>query len=303
MFIWLAAWTILSRGFLTLYVVPHLALGGELSKDQHERSQLFSANTVISYVSGAAFGFIAWTFFFADERVRKSDGLMIPGHLDAAAYGPLIFTACAMIIVAIWFCAVGTYKHVEHLSQATPDLQRLTPAHLLRTILSTFKNRNYVIILIGYFFYMIASGIYDTLNVFINTYFWELPAEHIRWLGLIGAPGAMAGALCSPILMRRFDRKPVMLAALAGTVLFAQLVVNLRLVGWLPENHDPALLPYLLANAAGFTFSLGVGTVAVMSMIGDIIDENELTTGQRQEGLFYSARACARPCEVHNPNR
>ena len=26
-------------------------------------------------------------------------------------------------------------------------------------------------------------------------------------------------------------------------------------------------------------------------MLGDIIDENELVTGERQEGLFYSARA------------
>ena len=101
----------------------------------------------------------------------------------------------------------------------------------------------------------------------------------------------MSGALLSPIFMRRFDRKPVMLAALAGTTLFAQLVVNLRLLGWMPENQDPLLLPYLLANAAGFTFTLGVGTVAMMSMIGDIIDVNELSTGKREEGLYYSARA------------
>ena len=51
------------------------------------------------------------------------------------------------------------------------------------------------------------------------------------------------------------------------------------------------LLPSLLANAAGFSFSIGVCTVAIMSMIGDIIDENELITGLREEGLFYSARA------------
>ncbi len=44
-------------------------------------------------------------------------------------------------------------------------------------------------------------------------------------------------------------------------------------------------------NAAGFALSLGVGTVAILSMIGDIIDDNELQTGKRQEGLFYSARA------------
>lgn len=42
LFGWLALWTILSRAFLTLYAVPHAALGGELSDKPHERSQLFS---------------------------------------------------------------------------------------------------------------------------------------------------------------------------------------------------------------------------------------------------------------------
>lgn len=291
LFVWLATWTIASRAFLTLYSVPHLALGGELSKDQHERSQLFSANTVFGYVSGASFGFIAWSYYFAGERVRASDGQLVPGHLDAAAYGPLILMACAVIVIGIWFCAAGTIKHLARLSEADDVQERLTPLHFLREIMSTLRNRNYIVILVGYFFFMIASGIYDTLNVFINTYFWELQPEQIRWLGLIGAPSAMAGALASPILMRRFDRKPVMLCALAGTTLFAQLVVNLRLIGWMPPNGDDLLLPFLLANASGFTFTLGIGSVAIMSMIGDIIDQNELTSGRRQEGLFYSARA------------
>lgn len=82
-----------------------------------------------------------------------------------------------------------------------------------------------------------------------------------------------------------------MLAALAGVALFAQLVVNLRLLGWMPENGDPMLMPVLLANAAGFFFAIGVGIVAIMSMIGDVVDENEMLTGMREEGLYYSARA------------
>ena len=59
----------------------------------------------------------------------------------------------------------------------------------------------------------------------------------------------------------------------------------------MPENGDFYLLPLLLLNAAGFTFSIGMGSVAIMSMIGDIVDENELLCGERQEGLFFSARA------------
>ncbi|MEH6558838.1 MAG: MFS transporter [Oceanicoccus sp.] len=291
LFIWLAAWTILSRGFLTLYSVPHLALGGELSKDQHQRSQLFSANTVVGYVAGASFAFILWSYFFAGERIRESDGQLVPGHLDAAAYGPVILLACALIIVAIWASAAGTYKYLPLLSQPKADGQQLSLQMFLHKILSTMKNRNYVILIAGFFFLMLASGIYDTLIVFINTYFWELKPEQIRWLGLVAAPGAMIGALSAPFLMRRFDRKPVMLAALAGAALFAQLVVNARLLGFMPANHDPQLLPLLLANTACFTLSLGLGSVAVMSMIGDLIDENELHGGQRQEGLYYSARA------------
>lgn len=291
LFLWLAAWTILGRAFLTLYSVPHLALGGELSKNQFQRSQLFSANTAIAYISGASFAFIAWAGFFAGERIRASDGAVVPAQLAAEAYGPLIMTACAVILIAIWACAAGTSRHIPNLTSAQRTENRLTLKHFFAQIFSTLKNPNYRIILLGFFFFMIASGIYDTLNVFINTYFWQLPSEKIAWLGLIAAPSAALGALLSPILMRRFDRKPIMLTALAGTALFAQLVVNLRLMGLLPENHDPQLMYYLLANAAGFTFSLGLGTVAVLSMIGDIVDDNELAKGVREEGLFYSARA------------
>lgn len=291
LFAWLAIWTILSRAFLTLYSVPHLALGGELSSNQLQRSQLFSANTVISYVSGASFAFVAWSYFFAGERVRESDGQLVPGHLDAAAYGPLVFAACALIIVAIWVCAMGTYRHVAHMSKAPPTPEGMTIKRLLKQILRTLENRNYIMLIIGYFFFMITSGVYDTFIVFINTYYWELAPAEIRWLGLIAAPGAMLGALSSPVLMKRFDRKPVMLVALGGVALFAQLVVDLRLLGWMPANGDPMLLPLLLANAGAFYFCIGVGIVAIMSMIGDVVDENEMLTGQREEGLYYSARA------------
>ena len=82
-----------------------------------------------------------------------------------------------------------------------------------------------------------------------------------------------------------------MMTSLIGTVILAQLMVYLRLLGFMFENGNPALLPLLLANRAGFSFSLGVGVVVILSMIGDVIDDNELETGKREEGLFYSTRA------------
>ena len=291
LFIWLSAWTIISRAILTLFNVPHLALGGELSKDQHERSQLFSANTIFGLASGAGFATLAYAFFFPDEVIRASDGAVVPGQLAAESYGPLILTACALVIITIWTCAAGTAKEIPYLSKAEQQANRLKFVEFLREITSTFKNRSYLVLLVGYFFFMIASGIYDTLNIHIATYFWELKPSEIKLFPMVGLFAGIAGALLSPILMRLFDRKPVMLVSLGITTICAQLVVTLRLFGLMPENGDPLLLPLLLLNAAGFTFSIGMGSVAIMSMIGDIVDENELLTGERQEGLFYSARA------------
>ena len=291
LFAWLSATTIASRAFLTLYQIPHLALGAELSKDQFERSKLFSTNQIIGVIAGASVGFIAWSFFLAGERVRATDGQLVPGQLDPAAYTPMVLCACAAVVIAIWTCAACTYKHVPRLIQAQPSAENLSPLYFLRAVLSTFRNRNYVVLMVGFFFFMIASGIFDTLTMFINTYFWELKPEEIRWFGLTTGPMGALGAILSPYLMRRFDRKPVVLGALAAMILFAQLPVTARLLDLMPANRDPLLLPLLLANAGGFLLTIGVFGVAVLGMIGDIIDENEYVTGLRQEGLYYSARA------------
>lgn len=289
LFLWLAVWTVLSRAFVTLFNVPHLALGAELSKHHHERSQLFSANAMFTYIAGSGFGFFAWTMF-QGERVRASDGALVPGQLDPAAYVPIVLTVCAVILITIFICALGTQDYGRSLTQMHASKPRFSILFFLKSLFRTLKNYNNLILLGGYFFFMIASGIYDKMNVFIQTYLWQLEPNQIRLFPLVGVAAGLSGALLAPWLMKKFDRKPVMLCSLFGIGLFAQLVVNLRLLGILPENGDPYLLPSLLANAAGFALSISICAVAIMSMIGDIIDENELVTGLREEGLFYSAR-------------
>ena len=52
--------------------------------------------------------------------------------------------------------------------------------------------------------------------------------------------------------------------------IFAQLVIDLPPLGLMPANHDDNLLPILVANAGGFAFTIGVGGVAIVGMIGDL---------------------------------
>jgi len=62
-------------------------------------------------------------------------------------------------------------------------------------------------------------------------------------------------------------------------------------VGFFPENGSVYLLPALIFNSFCFATAIGSGAVAMPAMLGDIVDQHELETGHREEGLFYSARA------------
>lgn len=289
LFAWLLLWTTLSRFCVTLYNIPHLALGGEIVRSPRERSSLFSINAIIGYASGALFGFVAWSYF--DGKTTSIDGTEIPGQLIATHYGPLSIAVAAAILIFLSLCAVGTFARGRQLSEPAANAPPASLLYFLRKIFSTFRNYNYLFLLIGFFFFMISSGLYETFNVFVYTYFWELPAESIRWLALAALPGVVLGASSAPVLMARWDRKPVLLTAIVGLGVFSQLPIDLRLLGWFPSNDSDVLLPLLLANSLVFATCLGIGGVAVLTMIGDIIDENELFTGEREEGLFYSARA------------
>ena len=52
LFIWLTATTVLLRAFKTLFVVPHNAMGAELTDDYHERTSVFGYNTVTGMLGG-----------------------------------------------------------------------------------------------------------------------------------------------------------------------------------------------------------------------------------------------------------
>jgi len=122
---WLAIWTIVSRLCLTLDTIPHLALGGELVRDQHGRSQLFSINAILGYTTGALFTFIAWPIFLSGETIG-ADGAVVPNHLKAASYGPLSFLAGAAVFISVSLRAAGTFSRVKFLSHAPANAERLS---------------------------------------------------------------------------------------------------------------------------------------------------------------------------------
>ena len=75
LFAWLLGFAILTRAAMTLYHVPHLALGAELTQDFEERTSIVAYRQAFGYLGGLTAAILAFGYFMSDAH---------GGRLDAA---------------------------------------------------------------------------------------------------------------------------------------------------------------------------------------------------------------------------
>ena len=285
LFLWLTTLVVTMRSSMTLFHVPHLAMGAELSSDFAERTRVMAMNTLFGFMAGAAAFFIAYSYFFASTP-EFSNGLLNP-----AAY-PVFATSAAFVGgAAMLTSALLTLKLVRHLPQPPADIPRLTLMEFLKDSRDALANRNYLFLLIGYVLLSATLGTRETIALHVNTYFWELVPSQIRFFALTGLIAPIVGFLVTARLHERFDKKPTIIAGVFLLCVFAAGPVVLRVLGLFPSNESAALFPTLIVFAVLALTAGVILLISVMSALADIADEHELATGRRQEGIFYASRS------------
>ena len=94
-------------------------------------------------------------------------------------------------------------------------------------------------------------------------------------------------------LGRRWQKQQLLTFAVAGLFINTAWFVPGRLLGFLPENGTSILFALVFFQSLVGTGLTIVRTVNLHSIMADIADENELQTGRRQEGVFFSASTFA----------
>jgi len=80
-----------------------------------------------------------------------------------------------------------------------------------------------------------------------------------------------------------------MLLTFSMSLLVGVLPVGLRLADVLPPNGSPVILPLLIIDAVLGVTLVVVGLILITSMMADIVEQVQVKTGRRSEGLLYSA--------------
>jgi Na+/melibiose symporter-like transporter len=280
LFLWFTVFATLHRQALTLYQVPHLALGAELSHDYHERSAVMAYATLFGVVGGAGAYFFGWTWF---KHVQG-------GALVRDGYPGLGLCVGGIAAVAILVSAFFTRDQIPRLVQPAQTVERHTVGDMFKEIRGCLANYNYRVMLLGLIFVSATTGTRETVSPYTSLFFWELPADKIRVFGLASPPGFIIAFFLTVWLHKRFDKRATIIFSLILMAAAGFLPVPLRLMGLMPANNTPGLVGALFL--AVFVFYLGVAvlTISALSALADIADEHELNSGRRQEGVFFAAR-------------
>ena len=280
LFAWLTVFAILTRAAMTLYHVPHLALGAEMTENFSERTRIVAYRQFFSAAGTAAAWIIGLTWFFADAK-----------GLAAENYPPYAVTLAVLMVVTIWYSAYGTQKEVPFLVKPTPRPKSNPARRLFLDLSEGFRNRSFTWLFGGV---LVISSWSESTTFWISTCsgtsgIWSPARCCCCKMAVI--LGMLIGAFLTAPLIRRTDKR---FGVLLGTVVWSicQVVpVVMRLVDALPANGTEELVWTL----AGFKFIQGLimqqALVAFGSMMADVADEHELTTGVRQEGVFFGAIA------------
>lgn len=286
LFVWLIIFTNLTRTSMSLYHVPHIAMGAELTDDFKERSSVVGFRTFFGTFGALIAVFAGFRIFF------KSSPEFANGQLDASAYAPFALFISLLMAITIFWSAWGTRSAIPFLPKPEQDQTSSLTAIVGRVFVdvkAALRCGSFRWLFAGVLIVFIMVGVDGALNIYVYTYFWELTPGDISFLVLAYPIGVMLGAFVAPVLHDKYGKKAGLLFGTGSWAFWQILPILLRLTGYFPENSSELLLPYLIIIRLIQGASTVQANVAYGSMVADVVDEHEFETHQRQEGIFFAA--------------
>lgn len=287
LFIWLTTFSVLVRVALTFFIVPHMSLGAELTTDYKERTSVTSYRIMFAaFVMPVILIFGLTTFFAPTEEYSY-------GLFNKEAYPRFAFFCGVLMILTILLSTYGTKHVIPNLPQVSKNQEKMTTSQLFQSLMEAFKMRSYSTLIGFTMLTYVGLGIGIIFTTYFTTYYFELTETELAALPIGSAVGGVLALFIAPAIGEKLDKKwGTMLSAILFGVFFT-LPFNLRILGMFPENGTPALMPtYIFFLVFAYLF-LWVALSLANSMMADVVDEYELKSGTRQEGLFFSTMSFA----------
>ncbi len=263
---WMAFGVIGFYSAMTIFIVPHMSLGAELTLNYHERSRLYGLRHA-TYTLGSIIALASMQLLINAEQ--KGEAAV---RLTAFQLSTLAAVATAALIL---------YAVVK-LRERT-DFQGRINQSPLGAFKDVWQNPHARLVLVVSFIENMGSAVIGLLTLYIAQYVVGAPQLAPLIILSYMIPSSMSVPLWVP-LSRRFGKIRLWV--------FSMLLTGLSFGGMfvLPflESIEARITTiFVLAAFAGLAAGCG-GTIAP-SVQSDIIDYDEYKTGERKEGSYFAA--------------
>jgi Na+/melibiose symporter-like transporter len=273
---------ILVRTLITVYEIPSSSLVAEMSDDYDERTSMLSYRYFFGWTGGTLMGAFATIFILVPTATVQNGMFNVEGHGQVGAI------AAISIFLAIMISAAGTHKMIPDL-KSPPPARKLSLMLIYREVFETLASRSFLALFLAALFGAVASGVSTTLSFYFSTFFWGFSTEQIGLISLSVVISALMAFFISPAISRRLGKKrgAITIGLMAFTV--APAPILLRLLGLMPQNSDPMLFPLVLSIIVVDVALIIAYQTLSSSMIADLVEEAEIKTQRRSEGVFFAS--------------
>ncbi|MFT5209788.1 MAG: GPH family glycoside/pentoside/hexuronide:cation symporter [Flavobacterium sp.] len=273
---------ILIRTAVTLVEVPSVALLPDLVKDYDERNKWLTLRHAFGWYGGNGIHVINMGIWVGAYGVAVQTGYSTYGIV-----GALIIAASILI------SSLGTQKVAAAMPQPSEPFRFREIWHEIKQIAQSVKNANFFWLFLYSLFVGAASGMSTALYLYNVTYFFTFTGAQIAVTGLFVFASPAIAYFLAPALGSAMGKKRAAVSALLVAIFLYPVPYLLTLIGFWPEAGSwNSLICYsffVMTEVVGFI----VGGVMLDSMMADVVEDSEVQTSRRSEGLFYAARSFA----------
>jgi Na+/melibiose symporter-like transporter len=280
LFFYLIVTAILARTSLSFFEIPSTALSAELVNGYESRTRLISMRALFQWYGSLLMTLATFYIFFKTDAAHPAAQLSRSGYVD---YG---LASCVVIFVVIMASAIGTHDQIPYLR--TPKRRSLTLPRLFQEMAETLNNRSFASAIFAGIADSMGYGLSVSLSLYFNTYFWSLNPRQISLFVFSQLISSIIAVMIATPIAQRFGKRNGAILIKIGGLLIGISPILLRLLGVFPANGSPILLPWLVANNLVAVTLASVAAILGSAMIADVVEDSELKTGRRSEGLLFA---------------
>ena len=249
--------------------IPYGSMASVMSNEPDDRASLSTFRGVGSMIPQILIGVVVPMFLYT----TLEDGTKIANASAFPVVALITSIAAAVLYIVCYFMCTERVKVSE-------GSKSISFADTLKALVG---NRALIGIALVFICYLGAQ----MLNQTINNYIFKDYFGNTMGLSVMNAAGfapALILAPCAVPLTRKFGKKELgIFAAILGTVAFGGLFLMRTTNMWL----------YTIVNILGL-LGFGLFNLIIWAFVSDVIDDQEVRTGKREDGTIYAVCSFSR---------